>query len=260
MKNVLSRARRSLSSSPRIGILAGLCAGLTAAGILIARAETATSGDPESRLQRQVRVMEKGIEDMLVESPNFLVTGGGRTRGIVVDGYGAIFSFDASLTLPGWEADHRGWGFGSWFGPRGSRIIVRKGHGDGDADISIDGSDIVVEEGKVYSVDADGKKHRLSGDDGTVMDEKSYREEQGKKYERAKAELVQALLDYGETLKALPAGTSVQVVACFSDLELPGDRKIEQFSVTARTDDLRSYGEGKITESQMRDRVSLKES
>jgi hypothetical protein len=49
-------------------------------------------------------------------------------------------------------------------------------------------------------------------------------------------------------------------MARLHDMHLPKDKEIRRLSVRATIDDLRSYGEGRISESEMRNRVKIKES
>ena len=92
------------------------------------------------------------------------------------------------------------------------------------------------------------------------VDRGTRRDRQWKKYERARDELVMVLMDYGEVLSGLPAGQQVKIMAKFSDLDLPKDKKIRKLTVKASIDDLRLYSDGKIDEEQMRSRIEIKES
>jgi hypothetical protein len=67
-------------------------------------------------------------------------------------------------------------------------------------------------------------------------------------------------MDYGEILKALPAGQTVRIVARLHDMHLPKTKSIRRLSVRASIDDLRSYGDGRISESEMQNRIKIKES
>jgi hypothetical protein len=60
---------------------------------------------------REIRMMERALDAMLIDSPNYLVRGYDNSRGIYIPGTGAIFTFDASLVASGWNynADHRKW-------------------------------------------------------------------------------------------------------------------------------------------------------
>jgi len=71
---------------------------------------------------------------------------------------------------------------------------------------------------------------------------------------------VEVLLDYGEVLKALPAGRTVRIVARLDDVELPGGRTVRKFAVSGKIDDLRAYADGRLSEQEMRARLQIRES
>jgi hypothetical protein len=60
---------------------------------------------PEDRMDRQIRVFEKAIDTMLIDSPNFLVSNSEPTHGYYVDDHGAVFTFRTSLVSKygGWD-------------------------------------------------------------------------------------------------------------------------------------------------------------
>lgn len=78
-----------------------------AAGVLmlaaLAPAARAQGKGKEARtsLQRQITIMEHVIDGLLVDTPYVLVHGSDNTRGLYLQGYGVIFSADASLDFPG---------------------------------------------------------------------------------------------------------------------------------------------------------------
>ena len=64
------------------------------------------------RQDKEIRLMENIIDDMLVESPNFLLQSADNTRGTFIEGYGAVFTFKTSLVYRGWNS---GGGWWHWF-------------------------------------------------------------------------------------------------------------------------------------------------
>jgi hypothetical protein len=68
------------------------------------------------------------------------------------------------------------------------------------------------------------------------------------------------MLDYGETLKALPAGQSVRIVARMTDLDLPEGHEVRSLTLKASIDDLRAYGDGRLSEGAARAKITVKES
>lgn len=239
---------------------AGLALG---AGLACLIPTPALAEEALSKLGRQVGVMDRLLDDFLVDSPNFLVSGSDAAEGFEIEDLGAIFIFRASLTGWGWESAHRNGTFNLWpFQDEKQKIYLIRGDKDGGGakEIVIDGGRIVIKDGEV-TVDENGKTRKLSeGDGAEVPDQKQLREDRMRKYEAAKEELIRFLLDYGETLRALPAGQSVRVIARMADVELPDGRVVRSLSIRAPIDDLRAYGEGNLSESAARAKISVKES
>lgn len=227
----------------------------------------ASAGDRPTKLERQIEVMERAIDEMLVDSPNFLVSGKNVTEGFEDEGSGVLFLFSASLTDWWWDEDgrHRSWSF--WPFEKQKRITIRRSD-DGNKSIYLDDhGEIIIKDGEVSIRSKDGEVLELEASPGSdksdqkdKVDRGTRRDRQWKKYERARDELVMVLMDYGEVLSALPAGQQVKIMAKFSDLDLPKDKKIRKLTVKASIDDLRLYADGKIDEAQMRSRIEIKES
>jgi hypothetical protein len=223
------------------------------------RIPTALADEP-SRLEHQMGIVEDAINDMLLDSPNFLVSGSDVTESIDDDGGDLLFIFRASLTSPWWHEDggilsHLGWHPGE-----NSIIVLKDRKHDGQRELSLDDADITIKDGEVTIRDKHGKKLDLEDFKLQAKGSEETQQAQLEKYQKAKEELVQVLIDYGEVLKSLPAGQSVRIVARFHDLDLPKDHEVRKLSVRARIDDLRAYGDGKLSEQEMRNRVEIRES
>ena len=67
---------------------------------IVGFAGLAISAPPDGsvKVMRQVRIMEGIVDKVLLDSPNFLVHTGNNTHGLYIPEYGAIFTFEASLT------------------------------------------------------------------------------------------------------------------------------------------------------------------
>lgn len=75
-------------------LFCGLCVALS--GLLL----TAAADDEEAispKLERQLRLMETLIDEVLLDSPHLLVFSNSPTHGIFLDDYGAVFTLEASL-------------------------------------------------------------------------------------------------------------------------------------------------------------------
>jgi len=255
----------SISHSPLLRLAATLgviC--LLASTLLLFGADASIAGDKTTKIERQIDVMEGAIDDMLVDSPNFLVAGRHVTDGFDIDDYGVLFTFEASLTGLGWH-DDSGFSlshFWPWTGGKKHNIIcLKKGDGD-DKEIEFGDGHIIIRDGDVCIVGDDEKSLQKLLTDGKIetIDDKEYRKRQLEKYEKAKEELIEVFMDYGEILKAVPAGQTVRVVARLHDMQLPKDKEIRKLSLRATIDDLRSYGDGRLSEGELRNRIKIKES
>lgn len=250
---------RKTDWTPTLRRLTPLAALLTGGTLLLA-APPASAGEKETKLERQIGVMARTIDDMLVDSPNFLVAGKEVTEGFEVDDYGAIFFFEASLTGMFWDEGGRGSLFNFW--PMGEKrhIVIRRGDGDEEEEIILGDGKVVIKDGEIL-IDENGKTKKLKSDKDIVkIDKKSFREKQAQKYEAAKEELVKTVMDYGDLLKALPAGQTIRVIARFDELDLPEGKEVRRLSVKASIDDLRAFGDGRLSESAMRAKMEIKES
>lgn len=190
-------------------------------GTLFAAAATSPAlGSPpvDDKMKREIRRMERGLDEMLIDSPNFLVSGQDNARGYYVNGMGLLVTFDASLVSAGWNARNTGFfGNRSWWWDD-----------DGEED-------------------EDGRARR-----GT-RSRRLAREE--KQWNRGREELVEYLLDYGDRLKSASPGDWITVVAYLGDAEYFEDKEITHLVTKAKVDDLRLHAEGKISEDEARKRV-----
>jgi hypothetical protein len=234
---------------------------LSAAILVLVAARPALAADPSPRLERQMQLVERAINEVLVDSPNFLVAGSDVTQSIDDEDGGVLFLFEASLTDPDW--DSHGILSNLHLGSGGKSVIVmkRKDGGKDEDSLDLDESEITVKDGQITIRGKDGKELKVfEKDDGESSDKSTHPERQLAKYERAKEELITVLLDYGEFLKALPAGAPVRIVARLHDTGLSKEKLVRKLSVRANVDDLRAYGDGKLSESEMRTRVDVRES
>lgn len=254
----MTRIHRLPSLTTLLPAMIPLLAGVLALG----STSTAFAGEKRTKVERQIGIMESMIDDMLVDSPNFLVRGAHETRSFEMEDYGAVFLFDASLTSFWWDEDSHGPHLDFWpFAGGKDRVVVLKDKDKKQKEILINGNRIVIRDGDVYFEDPEGELKKFSEkDDLKSMSRAELREAQAKKYERAKQELIDVLLEAGDVLRAIPAGQAVKIVADFQDMDLPDEKEVERLTVQAKIDDLRAYSDGKLSEEQARARITVKES
>jgi hypothetical protein len=195
---------------------------------------------PESRkMSRQMDVMEQIFDQVLVDSPNFLVFGRKHTHGLYVKDFGMIFTFEASLVGKDGEIDIKNWGLDG-FEVRtedGKTIIImpdERGGGSGSSDESSDEAG-TEDEGRSW---ADRRQSR-----------------QERTYGRGKTEMIDVLLDYGDTITSLDDSQWVAVVAQLIESDYFEANKISHLILKAKISDLRAYAADKINEKEMITRI-----
>jgi hypothetical protein len=205
--------------------------------------EAAAVAPPSSRkMARQIEVMEGILDRVLLDSPNFLIRGTPVARGVFIPSFGVLFSFDASFTGEDWE-HLKNWSF------PGFKIEEQGGK-------------------RVIIIDEDGEKveEKIEGpEDDEVDDETSgdprdrRRERQEKTYARGKTEIVDVLLDYGETLSTLEPNQWVAVMAHITDEEFIDRARMSHLILKAKMSDLRAYSAGNLSEEEMVKRIVQEE-
>ncbi len=206
----------------------GLAAALAAtASMAFAPAARAADSPVPDRLKRQIGVMEKVLDEVLVDSPNLFVYSHEAARGVYLDGFGVAFTLEASLVTKDSKNDNS-WPFG---------------------DLKIDEKDGKI---VIYTDKSDSANYE-------VKDLKNWREQRVQRdkqlYDAGKAELVNAILDYGETLSGLGDDEWVAVAAFLKDSDYFMNNRISRLVLKAKMKDLRAYGDKTITRDQMRDRL-----
>ncbi len=239
------------------GRLAGIALGLILLTTWVAVA-SAVAGGVSKRLKRQVSVMEAVLSEVLIESPNLLVSGGGPVFGVYLEEFGVVFGLEASLVetsrfnLPNFLSRYR-----VETDDGGLVTIYIPGDEDEDEDY--------VEYDELDE-DYDDEEYEDEGvDDATlrILSRRARSNRRGKRdarrYEGGKEELLEALIDYGETLSALSNDQSVAIAAYLTDSSYFRDRKISRLVIKAKMSDLRANSEGKLSEEKLLERIVTEE-
>jgi hypothetical protein len=189
---------------------------------------------PPGKMAKQIDVMERILDQVLIDSPNFLVSGRGNTRGLYVPQFGIVMSFDATLVEKG-----KSWDFD--FG-KGFRVE------------EIDGKKVILLEDEIHAGDEEAPEPPKTSKT-PAPSRKSGESSQERLYKRGKAELVDVLLDYGDTLTSLEKGKWIALVAFLHDAKYFDDRDMSKLILKARVDDLRLYSADKLSEQDMVKRI-----
>ena len=192
--------------------------------------QPAWAGDSD-RIERQIRLFERVLDDVLVESPNFLVQSSEVTFGRYREGEGAEFSFKTSL-VGEQKGDHNWWNW-SW------------GH---------DRKVIVIDEDDWDEMDRDDleklTERRRSRD----------AERQERRYSRGKEELVDALVDFGEVLTAVADDETITLRARLRRAEYFDQADLSRLTISVRMGDLRAHLAGRLSAGELESRISISES
>jgi hypothetical protein len=197
----------------------------------VALAGDAQAG-PRNKMDRQIRLMERILDDMLVESPNWLVRSSHEARGSYDDGEGVLFTFDADLVHSGYGKKFWKW---NWWGD--------------DIRIEIDDDD--------YD-DDDRDRRRDRREERKRMEERSLRKQE-RLYNRGKTEIVETLLDFGDALTVLGDDEWVTVEVYLDDADYFYEKDLRRLTVKAKMADLRAYAEEKLSEEDAVKRIQIEE-
>ena len=215
-------------------------------------AQSLAAETPESRkMKRQVAVMEQVLDQVLVDSPNFLVPGRDNTRGIYLPEFGALFTFEASLLQKDWDLSAFGH-FDFEVDDQGDKVIIWK-------DKSAKGDEDAEEE----QAESDEEKDREKDEKGMAKDRarrlaKKLSSQEGL-YDRGKKEIVDVLMEYGDTLTGLGDEQWIAIVGFLKDSKYFTENKISRLVMKAKMRDLRAYMSGRLTEQAMISKVVQEE-
>ncbi len=201
-------------------------------GLLATRA-FAVDPPASDKMARQIGVMEKILNEVLVESPNFFIQERENARGMYVKDVGMVFTFSVSLVEKDWDLDK----IFKW-----DKVHVEK---DKDGEIHIE----------TIEGDEDGDENDKDKSDEDLPSAEEMRKKQERTYTRGKAELLDLILDYGDTLTTLPSGQWLALVGFMRGSDYFEEKNFSRLIIKAKIDDLRAFGAEKISEEEMMKRI-----
>jgi hypothetical protein len=200
--------------------------GLVAGG---ARASDLPGSD---QINHQVRSMEKALDHLMLDSPNFLVQRGRNAHGIYIPDYGLLLTFNAAINADDSFVEVIG-------DDDDSRVVIRSGnhaHHHGKREML-----------RLFGMNVSSRHHHGDGDDPLEL------------YQEGKAELVEMLLDHAGTLSSLPTGQWIVISGYVDDETLREEKKITRLVVRVRTDDLKAYADRKLSDEEASAKIQVEE-
>jgi hypothetical protein len=229
----------SFRSSNALGARLRLLALVILAGTALAPQAGAQTPKDSKKFKREIEVMENVLDRTVVDSRNVLVPSRHCVHGVYIPQFGVLFTFQASLLDRGrwWDWDG-GWNYRK---DGKGRIFIYNDDEDDDDDDS-----------------RDSRNDKNRKDEGrSWRDRESTREE--RKYADAKDELIDTLLDYGDTITGLGPNEWIGICVYLEDSDYFYDHKISRYIVKARMDDLRSYANKGLTHDAMKGKLVKEE-
>lgn len=207
--------------------------GLVLASLMVSAGliSTAVAGpdSDERRQDKQIRIFERLMDDMLIESPNWLVRSMESTRGDYIDAHGAVFSFRVDLNSKRWWHGGDRWSdLWSWY------------HDDDDSHV------IVIRD------DGRSKRRKVTDEDILEREEKLYR--------RGKEEIIETIVDFGEMFTVLDDSDWIEIKVRLRGAKYFKENDLRKLSVKVKMADVRAHARGALDEEDLIARIQIKES
>jgi hypothetical protein len=211
---------------------------------------------PHKKINRQIDLFERIIDDVLIDSDYALVQSGRNAIGAYLPGYGATFAFEFSLVGPDYWGLRLGKHSHRWSG-RDLDIFF---FDDDDDDWDDDDDDRESARKR--------RLRRLEDDDWDDDDDDDYRSSRKdrtkvrkyltRQYHRVKKELIETLGDYGDIIDGNAADEWVTLIA--RPMDRPwGEEKITSLVIRARQRDLAERAADRIDDDALFSRVVIEE-
>lgn len=183
------------------------------------------AADPlDKNARKEVRVFERDLDDLLIDSRDWLVPGRENARAYYIPGNGLLVTFQATLV-----SHDRDWSV---------RFLDHRWDDDDDED-----------------EDEDDDKDRNRSDRRSRRERESGREE--RRFERGKEELVEFMLEYGRDLEFLAPGDNITLVAYLGDSDYFWDEDLDQLTVTMKASDARAHATGNLSADAAKAKVTI---
>jgi hypothetical protein len=219
----------------------------------------ASDGKGPDRAGRQIKLMERVIDQVLLDSPNFLVYGRDVTHGLYLAEYGALFVFEASLTNQGWNTvldlpflkDLH-------IDSEDGKITIYRKPTEGDSEDEAE-AEYLLRLDESDSLGSDLLEQLKQKKETVEARREDQIAAQSECYAKGKEELIDALIDYGETLAALRDDQWVTIAAFLKNSEFFDERDISHLLIKVKMSDLRAYAGERMTQDALRKAITIEE-
>ena len=202
----------------------GLLGALAMVGTL---ASEASASSDTRKIRKQIRVFEAMVDQMLVDSPNWLVQSSEEARGSYVEGHGVVITFDASLVGGSrWYGHKDHWW--DWIWDDDERVVILKDEGE--------------------EAESDSRKWR-----DRVM------KKQERLYTRGKVEITDTILDFGDVLGFAKDDEWLEIEARLRRAEYFHEKDIDRLTMKVKMADVRAFADGKISEEDLIKKIQVEE-
>lgn len=251
--------------------------------LAIVGSAVAVAGDdaPSHKLAKQIRMFEQTANQMLVDSTNFLVANNNASGGLYLPGYGVVFTFNASILDREFNFDWGDWD--EWMDnikierKDGQVIVHLKDIDEDEAEEIRQEAEEALEEARERVREAREEAREAREEAREALEEAAeeledlrrrgfprkahvnWEEKHAELYERGKEEIVDLLVDYGETLGRLADTDRVMIAAFLNKSDFLRDRNITKLVVSAQMSDIRNFAHGNINEADFRNLISILE-
>lgn len=197
------------------------------------RATVSASDRDAEKLKKQISIMEKIIDEAMVESEHALVKSTHPTRGVYLEGYGPVFTLEVGMVDEQfrWDRLSKLLEFGD-----GYSVIKEKNEKDGETTITI---------------------RRKKGGDEVVVDEEVIDEDE--RWGFVKKELVEVIRDYGDTIARAEPDEWLTLLATPLSGSWGKDES-DRLVIRVQMKEITAYNAGRLNESEFEKRVQIVES
>ncbi len=197
--------------------------------LLLMTSVDATAGD-NKRISKQISIMEKILDEALVESRFALVRSTHPTHGVYIEDYGPVFTLEVGLV------DSEGWFGGSIWSNLGKDFsIITEEDEDGE---------------KVITIRSGSKKGKKADNEDVMGDEE--------KYGKVKDEIIEVMRDYGDTIAKAKPNEWFTVFA--SPLHTSwGDDGYHRLVLRVQMKEISAFTSGKLSEDKFAQKVQITE-